>query len=130
MCVCIFFFFFFYMGLNHYIGSFLNYRPLSPSLSCSVIMLFRRLCCVQECGFLLFFNGRRAHGLLYASRIWIFGLRIRFGFSLPFSFPLGDEKTRERNVTALVFSAVFIVSPLSHFESFPYQQRNSRSPLV
>lgn len=33
-------------------------------------------------------------------------------------------------MTALVFSAVFIVSPLSHFESFPYQQRNGHSPLV
>lgn len=47
-----------------------------------------------------------------------------------FLFPLGDKKNRERNVTAFVFSAVFIVSPLSHFESFPYQQRNGHSPLV
>lgn len=33
---CVFaFFFFFYMGLNHYIGSLLNYRPLSASLAAS-----------------------------------------------------------------------------------------------
>jgi len=44
-CVCIF-----YMGLNHYIGSELNYRLLSLSLSLSpgVMVLFLRLCCVRE----------------------------------------------------------------------------------
>lgn len=54
---------FFYMGLNHYIGSLLNYRLLSPS----VIMLFLRLCCVQECGFRLVFLGRCACYAIYGS---------------------------------------------------------------
>lgn len=65
VCLHFFFFFSFNMGLNHYIGSLLNYRLLILSQHHHAI--FEALLCSGE-RFCLFFLGRCASCVLYLSK--------------------------------------------------------------
>lgn len=105
---------FFYMGLNDYIGSLLNYRLLcSPS----VITLFLRLCCVQDCGFASIF---------FAWRVWVLRaasvqgsvlteIRLTFSVCCLFWHLASHDWIKKMLVTMLVFSISAAVVSLCAF---------------